>query len=74
LGVVAAVPARILPITSVAFATIRRASEAIVTNWKPFSTIFSAYSGVPLWMPATTLCFLAPARMKSMASTTGFSV
>ena len=44
-------------------AAISRASELTVTNWKPLSIILSAYSGAVLWMPATTPCARARARM-----------
>ena len=44
-----------------------RASELTVTNWKPLPMRPSAASGAPLWMPATTLCALARARMCSTA-------
>ena len=59
--------ARIFDITCCAPAAISRASELTVTNRKPLAMRFSAASGLPLWMPATTPCALARARMWSIA-------
>src|SRR6185369_10686251 len=59
--------ARIAAITCCAPVAIRRASELTVTNWNPLAIRLSADSGVALWMPATTPCALARARMWSTA-------